>query len=129
MHDMHKLAMGVTFTHMSDKKGIKKHGERELADIYKEYLKLEYMKLMEVLDPDSLIISQKKVALRAINPIKEKQSRKLKGRTCAYGRPQIYFIAKEYASSPTISLKALFTSLIIYAHEGRYVSIFDVPWA
>ena len=26
MHDMHKLSVDVTFTHMTAKKGIKKHG-------------------------------------------------------------------------------------------------------
>ena len=42
---------------------------------------------MGALNPYSLKISQKKVSLRAINLIKEKRSGKLKGRTCADGRP------------------------------------------
>ena len=86
MHDMHKLAMDVTFTLMTAKKGIKKHGEREVAAINKEYTKLEDMKVMGGMNPDSLTISQKKGALRSINLIK-KSIRKLKGRTCADGRP------------------------------------------
>ena len=33
------------------KKGIKKHGDRAVADIYKESTQLEDMKVMESLDP------------------------------------------------------------------------------
>ena len=87
MHDMHKLAMDVTFTQMTAKKGIKKHGEIAVAAIYKEYTQLEYMKVMGALNPDSLTISQKKGALRAINLIKEKRSGKLKGRMFTDERP------------------------------------------
>ena len=87
------------------------------------------MKIMRAMNPDSLTRSHNKGALRAINLIKEKRSRKLKGKTCADERPQRCYITKEDASSPTISLEALFPSLIIYAHEGRDVGIFDIPGA
>ena len=56
--------------------------------MYKKYTKLEDMKVMGALNPDSLTRSQKNGALRAINSIKEKRSGKLKGRTCVDGRPQ-----------------------------------------
>ena len=87
IHDMHKLAVDVTLTEMTAKKDIKKHGEIAVAAIYKEYTQLEYMKVMGALNPDSLTISQKKGALRAINLIKEKRSGKLKGRTFTDERP------------------------------------------
>ena len=35
MHDMHKLAVDVKFTHMKAKNGIKNHGEIAAADMYK----------------------------------------------------------------------------------------------
>ena len=41
IHDMHKLAVDVTFTQMKAMKGIKKHGEIAVADIYKEYTQLD----------------------------------------------------------------------------------------
>ena len=41
MHDMHQLAVDATFTEMTAKKGIKKHGEIAVAAIYKEYTQLE----------------------------------------------------------------------------------------
>ena len=59
--------------------------------------------------------------------MKEKLSRKLKGRTCADGRPQRCYITKEDASSSTISLEDFFIGLIVDAHEVRDVEIFDVP--
>ena len=37
MHDMHKLAVDVTFTQVTDKKGINNHGERVVVAIYKGY--------------------------------------------------------------------------------------------
>ena len=95
--------------------------------MYKEYTQLEEMKVMGELKPDSLTRSHKKGELRSINLIKEKRSGKLKGRTCTDGRPQRCYINKENESSPTICLEYFFTSLIINAHEGRDVVIFDVP--
>ena len=66
MHDMHKLAVDVTFIQMISKKVTKKHRKRALATMYKEYTQLEDMNLMVALDPDSLTISQKKESLWAI---------------------------------------------------------------
>ena len=55
MHDMHKLAVDMTFTQTTAKKSIKKHGEREAEAMYKEYAQLEDMKVMGELNPESLI--------------------------------------------------------------------------
>ena len=68
---MHKLAVNVTFTLMKSKKGIKNHEERGLSVMYKEYIKLEYIKVMRALDSGSLTKSQKKGALWEINLIKK----------------------------------------------------------
>ena len=68
-------------------------------------------------------------ALRAVKLIKEKRSSKIKGRMCAYGSLQHTYIPKEEATSPTITLEALFSSLLINAYEGRVVHTFDVPGA
>ena len=48
---------------------------------------------------------------------------------CADGRPHRCYITKEDASLLTISLEALFVSLIIDAREGINVEISDVPGA
>ena len=55
---MLKLAVHVTFIHITSKKGIQKHGERAVSTIYNEYTQLKDIKLMRLLDPDSLTISQ-----------------------------------------------------------------------
>ena len=70
MYDMQKLAVDVTFNQMTNNKGIRKHGERAVASMYKEYTQLEDMKAMEALNPDRLKISHKKGELRSMNLIK-----------------------------------------------------------
>ena len=84
---------------------------------------------MGELKPYSLRRSHIKVSLRAIKLIKEKRSRKLKGSTCADGRPHRCYITKEDTSSSTIFLEALFASIINDAHEERDVVNFYVPGA
>ena len=37
MHEMNKLDVNMTFTYMTAKKGINKHGETAVAAMYKEY--------------------------------------------------------------------------------------------
>jgi len=71
----------------------------------------------------------KRDALEAINLIKEKRTGKIKGCTCADGRKQRKWINKEDTASPTVSLEALITSLLIDAFEERDVATFDVPGA
>ena len=78
---------------------------------------------MGTLDPNSLTRSQYKRALLAINLIKEKLSRKLKEFVFADVRPQRFYITKGDASPTTISLKALFNSLVVDVHEGIDVEI------
>ena len=57
---MHKIAVDATFAKIIDKKGIKKHGERAVADMYKYYTHIEYMKVVGALDPTRLTKSQKR---------------------------------------------------------------------
>ena len=54
---------------------------------------------------------------------------KIKGRTFAYSMPQRCYIPKEYSSFPTISLKALFTNIIVDTHQGIDMAIFLCPGA
>ena len=69
---MQKISVNVMFTHIISKKGIKRNGEKAIAETFKEYTQLEYMKVMGELEPGSLKKSQKRGALSAINLIKEK---------------------------------------------------------
>ena len=54
----------------------------------------------------------------------------IKGRTCANGSKQhLYLQEDETVASPTVSIEALITTLIISGYEGRDVASFDVPGA
>ena len=81
------------------------------------------------LDPDSLTKQQKRDALRVVNLIKEKRCGKIKGRTCADGRPQRKYVPREESASPTVSSEALMGVLSVFAKENRAVGVFDVPGA
>ena len=71
----------------------------------------------------------KKQALRCINVIKEKRCGKIKGRTCADGRPQRNLYEKAETSSPTASSDAILLTLVIDALERRDVATADVAGA
>ena len=57
--------------------------------------------------------------------LKRKRNGKIKGRGCADGRKQRAYIAKEDATSPTVSTDAVFITAIIDAMEGRCVTVVD----
>jgi hypothetical protein len=97
--------------------------------MFKEYEQLDNLKVFDKADPDKLTPDEKGHALRAINLIKEKRCGKINGRTVADGRPTRKHIPREEATSPTIALASLFTTMIIDAQEGRAVQTFDVPGA
>ena len=63
--------------------------------------------------------------MRNITVIKEKRCGPIKERTVADGRCQRNYISKEDGSSPTVGTESLFLSLVIDAHEGRYVVTAD----
>ena len=89
--------MKVIFTQMSAKCGIRKHGEKAIAAIFKELNQLdkgakEGNPVVIPLDPYKLTTQEKREALEAVNLIKEKRCGKLKGRTCANGARQRRFI-------------------------------------
>jgi hypothetical protein len=117
------------FTQMSTTKGLKHFKERAVAALIKEYTQLDNMNVFAPEDPDKLTKDQKQKALRAVNLIKEKGCGRIKGRACADGSTQRGYIPHEEATSPTISLQSLLTTLVINAQENRYITIFDVPGA
>ena len=123
------------FTQMSATQGIKKHGEKAIAAIFKELKQLNEgaMPGKPVITPipfESLTEQDRSQALEAVNLIKEKRCGKLKGRTCANGSRQRNFLKDgEDFASPTASLESILTTLVIDAWEGRDVAVADVPGA
>ena len=62
--------------------------------------------------------------------IKKKKSGVVKGRTCADGSKQhLYLKPGESVASPTVSLEATLTTLMIDIFEDRDIAICDVPGA
>jgi hypothetical protein len=59
--------------------------------------------------------------------LKQKWCGKVKGRGCANGRKQRWYIDQADAASPTIATEAVFLMAVIDALEGREVAIIDIP--
>ena len=116
-------------TQMSAKAGIRKHGKEAEAALMAEFAQLEDLNVFEALNPKTLTRQQKAAALRAINLIKEKRDGRLKGRTCADGRPQKTLYDKIDTASPTVATDALMLTIMIEACEARDVATADVAGA
>jgi len=95
----------------------------------KEYEQLDELSVFGTVDPDKIDMVEKKIALRAINLIKEKRCGKIKGRTVADGSQQRKYVSRDETTSPIMSLQALLATLIIDVQEGRKIQTFDVPGA
>lgn len=68
-------------------------------------------------------------ALMYLMFLKKNITRKIKARGCADGRPQQEYIGKEEASSPTVSIYALFSSCAINPIKKIQVMKCDIPGA
>ena len=121
--------LATTFTQMSERAGLRKHGKVAEAALMAEFAQLENMNTYESLDPNSLTNEQKRAALRAINLFKEKRNGIVKGRTCADGRSQRNLYDKSQTASPTVSTDALMLSIIVEAYERRDIGTADVVGA
>ncbi len=121
--------MATTWTQMSERAGLRKHGKAAEAALMREFSQLEDLDVYEPLDPTKLTRRQKKEALRALNFLKEKRNGTLKGRTCADGRSQRTLYDKSQTASPTVSTDALMLSIIVDAFERRDTATADVAGA
>ena len=134
--DLMNKAVGIILTQqMSAKKGIKKFGEKAVAAMIKEFSQLDQgafpgKPVIDTIDADSLSREQKAKALEAVNLIAEKRCGRIKGRTCANGSTQRKYLRQdETVASPTVGLESILSTLLVDAHEGRAVGIFDIPGA
>ena len=116
-------------TQMSAKAGIRRFGEAAKDAMRREFRQLDEKGVFEPIHASAITESVKKQALRCINVIKEKRCGKIKGRTCADGRPQRDLYDKAETSSPTASSDAILLTLMIDAFERRDVATADVAGA
>ena len=134
---MMHTAVNVIFltAQMSAKRGIKLFGKRAIVAMINEFRQLDKgafpgKPVIEALDPDTVTPAEIKRALEAVSLIKEKRNGIVKGRVCANGSKQKYFLdPDEFVASPTVSLESLLATLLIDVYEGRSVITFDVPGA
>ena len=60
---------------------------------------------------------------------KQKQNGKIKGRSCADGRPQRKVFTKAEVTSPTAVMERVFITVTIDAYKNRYVVMVNLPGA
>ena len=120
---------------MPASKGIKLYGEASVAAMMKEFKQLVFgafpnKPFVEAIDSSTLTDEEKKTVLDAINLIKVKKNGIVKGRTCANGNKERLYLPKEDSvASPTASLEAIISTLLVDVYEDRNVGIFDIPGA
>ena len=124
-----KALTGWILTQMTAKAGIRRYGDAARDAMRSEFRQLDEKGVFEPVVADSLTPSVRSQALRCVNLIKEKRCGKIKGRTCADGRPQRSLYQKSETSSPTVSSDAIMLTLIVDAMEGRDVATADVAGA
>ena len=87
-------------------------------------------KFASLINPDVIYSSDKEKVLGEVNIIKKEIYGTTKGRTCENGSKKIqYLIEVESVESLTVSLEALFITLIIDTYKERYVTTFDATGA
>ena len=111
---------------MSERAGIKKHGKAAVTALFNELFQLDDKTVFEGVHATTLSRKQKRMALRAINVIKEKRCGKLKGRNVADGSVQRELYTKAETASPTISNDALFLTMLVDAWKDRDVATANV---
>ena len=126
---MQKTIHGWVMTQMSAKAGYRRFGNAARDAMRKEFRQLDDKGVFDPINPSTITKSTRKQALRCINIIKEKRCGKIKGRTCADGRPQRNLYDKTETSSPTASSDAIMLTLIVDAMERRDVATADVAGA
>jgi len=80
-------------------------------------------------DPKSLTLEECKKALSSLIFLMEKETNKVKGRTCANGAPKREYIRKEDATSPTVATNSVFLMGAVDAYQGQDVAFIDLPGA
>ena len=86
--------------------------------------------VVEPVDYNTITREEFKTAMEAVNLIKEKRGRDVKGRTCANGSNQRkYLRSDESVASPTVSTKGMIGSFVIDAYKEREIGSFDIPGA
>jgi hypothetical protein len=112
--DVLRCVTGIIMMQMKAKVGIKKHGQVAIDALFNAFFQLHNLGVFRHKHANDLTRAQKRVALQAINVIKEKRYGKIKGRTVANGKGQRSLYTKDETSSATIATDALYA---IHPHQ------------
>jgi hypothetical protein len=126
---LHTMIGNIALTQLSMKQGLKTFGDIGREVVLSEMKQLQDRGVIQQKDPNSLSAQDKKDALEYLMILKKKRCGKIKGQGCADGRKQCVYIAKEEASSPTVSIEALMMSCVVDAKEKRDVATANIPGA
>ena len=112
------------------RKGLKLFGD-EGYQVAKHELKANLLGrgCINMLTLKGLTWDNRKQALGYLMFLKRRCSGKMKGRGCAYSRPQLEYITKEESSSPTVSLYDLMESCLMDTMDDRKVITVDISGA
>lgn len=132
-----QVAVKTTFlsAQMNARKGFKRFGEQAIAAMIKEFEQLDCCAfpgkpVVEPVDFDTITEEEMKLAMEAVNLIKEKKGGTVKGRTCTNGSQQRKYLSyDDSVASPTVSTKGMFGTFMIDAYECRVIGISDIPSA
>ena len=123
-HVVHSVIMQLSL-----KKGLKEFGkEGEEADI-KEMQQYHDMETFRPRYAHELTGDERREALSSLMHLKKKRNGKIKGRSCADGRPQRKVSTKDEVASPTVATESVFITATIDAFENRDVATVDLPGA
>jgi hypothetical protein len=128
--DMYRAEPDVAaaiMTQLSLKAGLKAWGGKAQKAVHSEMKQLHFRDTFNPMRWNELTHAQKQSVLESHLFLKEKRTGEIKGRTVAGGNKQRDLITKEEATSPTVATKAVLSTCIIDADEGRYVAVIDTP--
>ena len=136
-HQFFQVAIKVVFlsAQMNARKGFKRFGQRAVAAMLKEFEQLDRgafpgKPVVEPVAYSTITPEEMKLAMEAVNLIKEKKGGTVKGRTCANRSKQRRYLSyDDSVASPTVSTEGMFGSFMIDAYEGRMIGISDIPGA
>jgi hypothetical protein len=129
-HQAYIILQSIVMTQCNLKQGIKEFGDQGKAAVLVELQQLYDGDVMRPVNKYDLTPTEQKGVLRYLSMIlKEKRCGTIKGRGCADGQPQRYYMSKQETSSPTVATEALILSCFIDAIEERDVVTCDIPGA
>jgi hypothetical protein len=121
------MAWAYLMTQYNLKPGLRKFRAQGETAVINKMMQLHVMDTWTAMDPAKLTREERMKALSSLLFLKEKQTRKVKGRTCINRAPQRVYILKEEAVLPTVSMKSTFITATIAAHMKRAVHCYDIP--